>query len=742
MAPKSVNNFIRHALDQVGDKHRKGAEVSMKDADPDSWDSSELIEWSANQSGVTVNDGSWLQYRQLNRQGGDLSVDDALRTPGALVFTFSSDPMASPNRPTSSGVAISLGNGQVITVTPGGQVEVVDASTREFTHASVMPGFEDARNMGPDARDQLQDLMKEHGLPLPKPDLFDPDGDGVPMSPDEATKRVTELNKEAERLRDQAEHAEELHDRQAADVEVAKGILEARKADHQHQKDAVERAERAEAEAKSDLFRSSPELHAAAEERSMLQRRLGIPVPSDQDLIPPDGSPRPTPPPIETDPAVVEQLRGELVIVEAHVEQLMDDQKPLKDVLDQKAAERFTAQKAEQAAAESVREQETDVQEISGPLEYADAEEFLKVARNVEAEAVELAGRSDEVAKKYEQYQAAHPDKPPTDLGEIEVRVSRAEAYAQGRRERAGELEDEAADLESKSIADERAATERSELSDLRDERADDLRKRAEEATARAKDAQRQVVEARDQADEWGATADKRLADAARLRAQGRTDDADVMKSRAERATEASIEQAFRAGELTKDVETFNAQASQWQTEADELAKTADLLDDEAASLAASAQAADNEANKLQERAAAQDRIADDIDERLEAGVATTIRIKDDIEGTDVTIQIPGRVPTEADLDPQPTGQPSSRNEQPADSPAAPAADSASAEAEVSAQHVSMDDFGPDQFAAAAAAPTFNDPVEPQQDFSQPEPEPDVVDALFNGASGDDYSNA
>jgi len=50
--------------------------------------------------------------------------------------------------------------------------------------------------------------------------------------------------------------------------------------------------------------------------------------------------------------------------------------------------------------------------------------------------------------------------------------------------------------------------------------------------------------------------------------------------------------------------------------------------------------------------------------------------------------------------------------------------------------------FGPDQFAAAAAAPTFNDPVEPQQDFIQPEPEPDVVDSLFNGASGDDYSNA
>ena len=129
----TVNDFLRNALRQVGDRHQKAAEVSMKDADPDAWDSSELVEWSANRSGVVVNDGSWLQYRQLNREGGDLSVDDALRTPGALVFSFSSDPMASRDRPSSAGVAISLGNGQIVTVTPGGKVEVVDAETREFS---------------------------------------------------------------------------------------------------------------------------------------------------------------------------------------------------------------------------------------------------------------------------------------------------------------------------------------------------------------------------------------------------------------------------------------------------------------------------------------------------------------------------------------------------------------------------------------------------------------------------------
>ena len=186
-----------------------------------------------------VNDGSWLQYRQLNRQGGDMGVDDALRTPGALVFTFSSDPLASRDRPSSAGVAISLGNGQVITVTPGGKVEVVDASTREFSHAAVMPGFQDARQMSPDDRDALQDLMKEHGLPLPKPDLFDPDNDGVPMSPDEATERIADLNKEAQRLRDQAEHAEDYHDRRDADLEVARALLEEREADLERQNDAV-----------------------------------------------------------------------------------------------------------------------------------------------------------------------------------------------------------------------------------------------------------------------------------------------------------------------------------------------------------------------------------------------------------------------------------------------------------------------------------------------------------------------
>ena len=46
--------FLSSAADQVGDEFRFGAEVRMNDADPDEFDCSELVEWSAHQAGVIV----------------------------------------------------------------------------------------------------------------------------------------------------------------------------------------------------------------------------------------------------------------------------------------------------------------------------------------------------------------------------------------------------------------------------------------------------------------------------------------------------------------------------------------------------------------------------------------------------------------------------------------------------------------------------------------------------------------
>ncbi len=132
--------FIARAADQVGDKFRFGAEARMSDKDPDEWDCSELIQWSAHQAGVKFPDGSWNQFRALDRAGTTSSVEEALNTPGALVFRFGSDPLTTDGRPPRSHVAISLGDGRVLEATTGG-VRIVER-TEGWTHAGAIPGLE------------------------------------------------------------------------------------------------------------------------------------------------------------------------------------------------------------------------------------------------------------------------------------------------------------------------------------------------------------------------------------------------------------------------------------------------------------------------------------------------------------------------------------------------------------------------------------------------------------------------
>ncbi|MGH9135958.1 MAG: hypothetical protein ACRD0G_02790 [Acidimicrobiales bacterium] len=651
----SVNDFLRNALAQLGDRHQRGAEVSLADGDPDAFDCSELVEWAANRAGVMVNDGSWLQYRQLHRQGGAVDVDDALRTPGALMFTFSSDPMASRDRPSSAGVAISLGNGQVVVVPPGGEVSVVDADTRAWSHAAVMPGFTDARGLDDAGRADLAALLAEHGLDAPQPDLFDPDGDGVPLTPEEATTRVEALREQAAQLREEAEDTEALHDRHVADLEVARAVLEERQADYQRQTEVLDRASRAEAEARNDLGRFDEDLLEVGDRVRVLEHQLGLSVPN-PDLIPPEGL-EPPDVAVVTDPDEAARLRVELSEAQSEAARLLEVRQPLQAEVAARVTERQAAEAAKEAAAFGVAEQESDIRRLGEVPPSPD--DVLDEARALEAEARQLEDLADEVAERWEEYASAHHDRPVTDLGEIEVRVSGAEAYALGRREHAAALEAEAAKLETQAIRDQRAAADRSELSDLRDERAADLNQRIVEAQVRVDDLQRQADDAKAQADEWSATADRRAADARRLRDAGRPEDAAVMEARAAQANEMALQQQFRSIELSEDRLLFKTQASAWETEATTLEQSADLLDTEAATLLAGASEADASADALLERAARQDRLADEIDEALERGIATELHIVDDVEGTDVTIDIPGRAPVEDDLESLPGFQPS-----------------------------------------------------------------------------------
>lgn len=121
----TVGDFLQAALAQKGDRYRFGAETDLNDANPDTFDCSELVQWAAHQAGVNIADGSWNQKAACK----PLSVEEAMRTPGALLFK--------PGH-----VAISLGDGRTIEAmgTKWGVV-VADARGR-FTSGGLIPGMQ------------------------------------------------------------------------------------------------------------------------------------------------------------------------------------------------------------------------------------------------------------------------------------------------------------------------------------------------------------------------------------------------------------------------------------------------------------------------------------------------------------------------------------------------------------------------------------------------------------------------
>lgn len=131
--------FVQAALAQTGDSYVFGAETRMDDPDPKTFDCSELVQWAAHRAGVEVPDGSWNQYLQLQRQGGAIDVEQALRTPGALLFSFSSPPTSGAGRPSQAHVAISLGDGRTIEA-KGTQYGVGSwPAGNRFNYAAVIP---------------------------------------------------------------------------------------------------------------------------------------------------------------------------------------------------------------------------------------------------------------------------------------------------------------------------------------------------------------------------------------------------------------------------------------------------------------------------------------------------------------------------------------------------------------------------------------------------------------------------
>jgi len=139
-----VWRFIETLLSQEGDRYVFGAEASPSDTDPKAFDCSELVEWAAARCGVTpkVPDGSWYQARHCRDRGRLIPIDEAIRTPGALLFRFSGDPFTG-GRPSSAHVAVSLGNGQTIEARSASHgVGRFSASGRSWTLAGLLPGID------------------------------------------------------------------------------------------------------------------------------------------------------------------------------------------------------------------------------------------------------------------------------------------------------------------------------------------------------------------------------------------------------------------------------------------------------------------------------------------------------------------------------------------------------------------------------------------------------------------------
>ncbi|MDQ1521420.1 MAG: hypothetical protein QOI55_2493, partial [Actinomycetota bacterium] len=133
--------FLQNALAQSGDAYQWGATASPTDPNPTAFDCSELVKWAAKRAGVDIADGAAGQYNQLKAQGATISVQQALQTPGALLFSFNGEPTPGAGEPARAHVAISLGNGKTIEARGKAYgVGSFDASNR-FQYAAIIPGL-------------------------------------------------------------------------------------------------------------------------------------------------------------------------------------------------------------------------------------------------------------------------------------------------------------------------------------------------------------------------------------------------------------------------------------------------------------------------------------------------------------------------------------------------------------------------------------------------------------------------
>jgi cell wall-associated NlpC family hydrolase len=133
-----VDNFVLIALSQKGDPYVLGAEASKANPNPRAFDCSELVEWAAGRAGLFMPDGTWAQYQHCKRNRKIITVEQAIRTRGALLFIAKG---AGAGGGRGNHIAISLGDGRTIEARGRAYgTNVFNARGRRWTHGGLIPG--------------------------------------------------------------------------------------------------------------------------------------------------------------------------------------------------------------------------------------------------------------------------------------------------------------------------------------------------------------------------------------------------------------------------------------------------------------------------------------------------------------------------------------------------------------------------------------------------------------------------
>lgn len=128
--------FIQKCLAEAGDSYVFGAEVAPGTPPhlTRSWDCSELVQVKLNELGIPMVDGSANQMRWCQARGNLISVEQAINTPGALLFRT---PGGKPGH-----VAVSLGDGRTIEARGSAYgTGVFSARGRTWTHGGLIAGL-------------------------------------------------------------------------------------------------------------------------------------------------------------------------------------------------------------------------------------------------------------------------------------------------------------------------------------------------------------------------------------------------------------------------------------------------------------------------------------------------------------------------------------------------------------------------------------------------------------------------